>query len=488
MQRFSCVVALAATLIPGGPLFAAAADAIIPQPVAARHGLARSWLAQVEMDPGRERVNDMLLYEGVLYVQTDRASVSAIDAETGHQLWAQRIGLPDHPSMPLSACEDLLAVVNGSHGFVCNRFNGQVLYQAQVAGSPSNGAALSEKFVYVPTANGTIIAYRLDAMDDPAKELGKVKKDATEEEKAVAEAERRDNLRLHQEYVPPLTCQSVGKTLIQPTIAAQNHDEEFVTWPTNRGYVTLGRIDRRDPIALIVKLELRTTAPIDARVAYLPPDPKVHGDTGVIYAASNDGYVFAISDRSGTVLWKFPTAEPVIEPPAVLDGRVFVPTQLGGLFCLDAKTGKQLWWAPGIVHFVAASRQRVYAADRIGHTQILDLKTGARLDELATERLPLKLFNTRTDRLYLATESGMVQCLHEIEQTTPLLHDEDRKLKKEVVVEKKPPAPKKVAKPAGDEAPKPKPAPKKPPKEKPAKPAKKAAKAAKHLDQPAEDN
>ena len=190
-------------------------------------------------------------------------------------------------------------------------------------------------------------------------------------------------------------------------------------------------------------------------------------------------------------MWKFPAAEPVIEPPAVLDGRVFVPTQLGGLFCLDAKTGKQIWWAPGIVQFVAASRQRVYAADRVGHMQILDLGTGARLDELATERLPLKLLNVQTDRLYLATESGMVQCLHEIEQTKPLLHDEDRKVKEEVVEKKPPPPPKKVAKPSGEEEPKPrpKPAPKKPPKEKPAKgdkatkadkaAAKKAAKAKK---------
>ncbi len=375
MWRFSCLVALAATLIPGGRLFAAAADAIIPQPVAAQHGLTRSWLAQVEMDHGRQRVNDMLLYEGVLYVQTDAASVCALDAETGHQLWSQQIGLPEHPSMPLSACEDLLAVVNGSRLYVCNRFNGQVVYQAQVNGSPSNGAALSEKFVYVPTASGTIIAYRLDALADPAKELGKVKKDMTAEEKAAAEAQRRENIRLNQEYIPPLACQSGGKTLIQPTIAAQNHDEEFVAWPTDRGCVTIGRIDRRDSVAFTVKLELQATAPIEARLAYLPPDPKVRNAPGVIFAAPIDGNVFAMSEQ-GAVLWRFPAAEPVIEPPAVLDGRVFVSTQIGGLFCLDAKSGKQLWWAPEIVHFVAASRQRVYAADRIGNTQILDLKTG----------------------------------------------------------------------------------------------------------------
>ena len=244
-----------------------------------------------------------------------------VDAETGHQLWSQQIGLPEHPSMPLSACEDLLAVVNGSRLYVCNRFNGQVVYQAQVNGSPSNGAALSEKFVYVPTASGTIIAYRLDALADPAKELGKVKKDMTAEEKAAAEAQRRENIRLNQEYIPPLACQSGGKTLIQPTIAAQNHDEEFVAWPTDRGCVTIGRIDRRDSVAFTVKLELQATAPIEARLAYLPPDPKVHNAPGVIFAAPIDGNVFAMSEQ-GAVLWRFPAAEPVIEPPAVLDGRV----------------------------------------------------------------------------------------------------------------------------------------------------------------------
>ena len=78
----------------------------------------------------------------------------------------------------------------------------------------------------------------------------------------------------------------------------------------------------------------------------------------------------------------------------------------------------------------------MYAADRIGNVQILNMKTERSSSEFAAERLPLKLFNTQTDRLYLATDTGMVQCLHETEQAALLVHDEDRKLKKEEVVEK----------------------------------------------------
>ena len=320
---------------------------------------------------------------------------------------------------------DLLATVNGSRLFVCNRYTGEVLFETQVDGSPGAGPGLSEKFAYVPMVGGMIVAYRLEPLTDPIKELGKVKKDMTPEEKAAEEADRRENLRLRQEYIPPVFCQSAGRALVQPLVTLQNRQEEFVVWPTDRGIVSFGRIDRRDPTALIVNHELKTDADIVSRPAYLPPDPHVHGDMAVIYAASRDGRVYAILEKSGELLWKFPAAEPVLDSPAVINNRVYICTQLGGMFCLDAKSGKQYWWAPEIMHFVAAGKQRVYASDQAGRTQVLSAKTGARLDILPTEMSPIKLMNTQTDRLYLATDTGLVQCLHEIDLGKPILYGED---------------------------------------------------------------
>lgn len=108
----------------------------------------------------------------------------------------------------------------------------------------------------------------------------------------------------------------------------------------------------------------------------------------------------------------------------------------------------------------------------------------ALLDFLPTELLPQKLLNTETDRLYLATDRGLVQCLHEIEQSQPLVHDQDRKLKKKEEAEKPPAARKPKAEPDQDHPrPKPTPKPKAPAGEKPAKPAKKPkGKAAKDAD------
>ena len=87
------------------------------------------------MDAGRSRVQYVVVEDGVVYVQTDRAMIHAINAETGRTLWSRQVGRPNHPSMPPALNRDLLAVVNGSRLFAVNRFNGEILFDIQVGGA-----------------------------------------------------------------------------------------------------------------------------------------------------------------------------------------------------------------------------------------------------------------------------------------------------------------------------------------------------------------
>jgi hypothetical protein len=414
--------ALAATI--GSQTAFAASSAIVSQTAAARHGLTRAWFAQARMDSSLGKVESMVLDSGVLFIQSNRAMVQAIDAETGETLWARIVGRPDYPTLTPGPSKDTLAVINGSRLYVVNRHNGDLLYETQVDGAPGAGAGVSEKRAYVPMVTGMIMAYTLEPTTDPLKELGKIGAPQTAEQKEEAEENRRENLRLSQETIPPLACASEGRISTPPRVTFQSAEEEFVAWATDKGFMYVGRIDRRAEDMLELKYRLKTAARIAARPTYRPPDPNRPGDAGLIFVASEDGFVHAVDARLGRATWRFSTGEPVIEPTALVDDQLFVANQLGGMYCLEAATGEQLWFAPRVTQFVAASKDRVYAADKLGRIEVLYRPTGQRLDLVDVGRQAVRLTNMQTDRIYLATENGLIQCLRETEQSEPLVYNQ----------------------------------------------------------------
>ena len=416
-----------ATLCPGDPAWAARSE-LISETTALRHGLTRPWFTQVELDRARGRLQNLILYDGTLYAQTDKAGTQAIDAETGKTLWSKQVGAPQHPSMTPGVHRDFLAVINGSRLYVLNRYNGDLLLETELAGSPGAGPALSSRRVYVPLVNGRIVAYHLTPPTEKAEESGHTRPNGSHSETGVSEENRRWNLRLAQKLEPPLFCQSLGRVLVQPLVTRETPNEENVVWPTDQGFLNLGHIDRQSENYLALKYRLQTGAAIVDQPAYFPPDADVTGDSGLIVTASRDGYVYVFREKDGELLWRFSTGEPIVASPAVIEGRVYVAAQLGGMYCLAINSGEELWFAPGVLQFVAASKTRVYAADRLGRLMVLDAHSGARLDSIATEKMPIKLVNTDNDRIYLADEMGLIQCLHQVELTEPIVHDKERKL------------------------------------------------------------
>jgi len=69
-------------------------------------------------------------------------------------------------------------------------------------------------------------------------------------------------------------------------------------------------------------------------------------DGGRVYVGAGDDGVFCLSAEDGKEVWHYPDAH-VDLSPAVSGGKVFVGTGYGktGAICLDAATGKLLWYA-----------------------------------------------------------------------------------------------------------------------------------------------
>jgi hypothetical protein len=54
---------------------------------------------------------------------------------------------------------------------------------------------------------------------------------------------------------------------------------------------------------------------------------------------------------------------------------------------------------------------------------VLDAASGAMLDKMPTDGKSTALVNDQTDRLYLVTNDGLVQCMHELGADLPFYHN-----------------------------------------------------------------
>lgn len=405
---------------------------------AQHHGLVRAWYAQVQMDPSRSRVQHFSLYQDTFLVQTDRAGLHALEAETGRTQWAQVVGSPDLASLPPAMNEQLVAVVNGGSLFILNRIDGKILWKRKLSGFPGAGPSLGNARVYVPMLQGLIYCYPLVAAKDPREALGHLRAPRPKQEKLTPEQRRRQmaEFRISQEKIDPLLCQSTGRTMVPVVVGFSDRAQEYVAWPSHLGYLFIGILDI-EAGKFTIRHRLETHRTIAAPPAYRPARSATDRGGGVFYVANQDGYVWAVQEKTGEVLWKFASGRMIDQSPVWIDNQVFVATVDGGLYCLDADTGTPQWHLPEPNQFVAASNQRVYAADRFSRLYVLDRAKGTPLDKIW---LPghMLFTNTQTDRIYIVSPIGLVQCLREIQLQEPIRHGAGAKPKQPPPIHQEP--------------------------------------------------
>ncbi len=390
MARFSVglFVAFAVWVSTTPVLSQGTGSGLISQTAARRLGLHRAWFTQAEINHSQDRVVGMVLHQpapkidpdapegaelppiepATLYVQSRRGVLQAIHAETGRTLWIRQVGRRNHISELPAANNEFVAVINGQILFLLDRRNGNFIWEHKLDVVPIAAPAIGEEWVYVPTVSGRLRAHSL--------------KDPTD----------------YWNYG------SEGPIRVQPLVIGNR-----IVWATDRGYLYVG--DNREAA---IDYRLETKKRIVA--------PATHFGVQA-FVASRDGYVYALELFSGVKSWRFSVGDPVSHSPIALNGRVYAISELGGMFSLSAKVGLKKWWSPNVGKFLASSSKRLYVADhRGGRMLVLDAESGARLNSLSMPRLDIRYINTQTDRIYLASSRGLVQCLREFDLTEPLIH------------------------------------------------------------------
>jgi outer membrane protein assembly factor BamB len=314
-------------------------------------------------------VEKFVVPKTTLYATSQRGTVHAIDAETGRTLWTTSIGSPQFPTTPPAANERYLAVCNGSTLYIMLVTDGSVIWTRSAVSSPGAGPALTEEYVFLPMVDGQVETFELEDHKRPA-----------------------------------AMYKSFGRTMVQPVVSNNS-----VAWPSDNGnlYVALAH-------ATGLRFRMKASDAINAAPAFLEPDK--------LFAASIDGYVYCLNERKGNVIWRFTTGESILSSPVALDNNVYVISQRANMFAIDAATSAERWVTSGIRHCIAGNDKRLYCLDERGDLAILDVAGGSRLGTLPASASAVPVNNLQTDRVFLMTPTGLIQCLREINHPWPVVH------------------------------------------------------------------
>jgi hypothetical protein len=367
MIRTALVLAAAFWLAPSLVPAQVARPQLIDQSAANRHGLARSWFAYVNIGGGRAPIVDIQFDAGTLFVQTGIATTHAIDGETGRTLWVADVGSPSHPSLPLGLSESHVAVLNGTTLYVLDRATGQVLFTKSMRGVPSMGAALSEEAVFVPTMAAQVETYSI--VEDDHRNLA--------------------NLRLE------------GRNLTQPAVSHLG--------------VAIGS-DRGDfGLAALSGMSMQFRFPTNFGFVASPAAWGLR-----VYAGNTGGLLYVLDDLGGRERWSFAAGSPITQSPVPFADAVYVLCEDLRMFRVSAESGREEWMAQNIRKFLATSPTKVYTIDRFGRLNVLSAKTGALIDRVSIPPFAFPIANNDSDQIFLATDTGLIQALHEIELTKRL--------------------------------------------------------------------
>ena len=111
-----------------------------------------------------------------------------------------------------------------------------------------------------------------------------------------------------------------------------------------------GRVYTIDTLGAVRSFDARTGAPVLGQ-----PDPRRQGqrgslygggiayDDGRIYATNGLGYVAALSEQSGGIVWQVRPGGPLRGAPTVANGAVYVMSQDNQIYSLNETDGKTNW-------------------------------------------------------------------------------------------------------------------------------------------------
>ena len=342
-----------------------------------RYGLERAWWSQATVNPKRDKVKYMVLDEENVYLQGTGGTVTAFDAESGKRLWTVQLGNRDEPIFPGVSNDKHFLTVSGMTLYCMERFSGNVLWELTLPAMPSVGPSVDDQHIYIGGLDGSIYSFKLRKIDE-----------------------------LYQKRMLPKWSYEALRWRYQSSkeiTTRASSTGELVQFANSNGHL-FAVSAKESKLQWQFEAQPYPGSPITAPIATT--------DDSLIVASENF-FVYCLDRKKGHERWSFASGYPIRKAPVVIENDLYIMPDRGGMFNLAVRTGEEKWERPGVTDLLGATKSRLFCSDVTGNLVLLQRSTGRPLGTLPLKPFSVRLQNDRTDRLFMATPSGLVVCLRE---------------------------------------------------------------------------
>jgi outer membrane protein assembly factor BamB len=334
-------------------------------------------LAQLEVYKLKRRsiegtISEVETPEIRLYVLTKDGTIEARNAETGQVLWNERFGNEQLPSLPMALNTSYVAFVNGAQLILIDALSGKLLHTMDYDAVPLQGPVIAGHHLFAVCTARKVEGYDLKNMDKQ-----------------------------------PFTTRVAGLPMARP-VSAPNSSR--MMWPTSAGFVYA--LDGEGRPGLVFRFA--ADGLVSAQMAF--------GSDNQFFAATDKGQVYGMSaNGSGRIQWRYSLGDPIYDSPHLIGERVYFKTVYGELHCLNAKTGEPLWNNPvrQVAEVLGGIESQLLVRTISGTIRVIDSASGTTLVDFHNGGSVTAINNPLTNRIYLITSSGSIQCLRPADSDLP---------------------------------------------------------------------
>lgn len=334
--------------------------ATLPMDESVKSELKVFWQTKVQLDKkAKEKVLSLHRCPGRIYALTNRNRLLAVDAFSGHYLWAVELGdLKLTPSAPVQVGRVVfVTLLERLYGY--SVIDGSRVLYRELDGAPTAQPVVHGEYFYYGTHEGWLKAVNLF---DPSGNW----------------------------------VRNVHASIV----AAPATDGERVYFASIEGRVFGSTYNRRQTI-----WEFQTDGAVVADLKQAP--------NGLVLVPCRDYTLYALNPHNGLPAWIATTGDPLEKPAHVREGRVYIVKKSDDLLALAGNTGKADWSAAGTREFIAASTETVFTWATDGALVALAASDGRVKFRLDAEDLTLSAANDIDGQLFIGAADGEIVCVRE---------------------------------------------------------------------------